>query len=69
MRAQDVNNRDFISIMNPDDPYAVPRMIPYRTPVDGKGKKLSVTEEIEEKFDKDGIVLKAGKNGKESSKG
>ena len=51
MKAQDVNNRDFISIMNPDDPYAVPRMIPYNTPVDWRGKKVALTEEIEEKFD------------------
>lgn len=32
LKAQNPNNESFISIMNPDDPYAVPRMVPYRNP-------------------------------------
>ncbi len=31
-KAQDPANNSFVSIMKPDDPYAVPRMVPYRNP-------------------------------------
>lgn len=31
-KAQNPANNSFVSIMKPDDPYAVPRMVPYRNP-------------------------------------